>query len=480
MSTAYYQNNNLYLNTNFMGGNATQKATVLTKPIEKVQKTIETGVDAFVAQPDENEKKKKLRKRAIAVGSAVLVLGGLTMLLNPSGSGRFTQKIKSWQTKLDLKMQQSKDNFLKSKFYGGCKKVANTFEKGGNVYFNLNSGKDVIFQSFCTNSNKKYPEFLTKNKTIYKIVKAVDDFFVKIFSKPHKKITEWFDKISQYTVKNNYKQASKNLDVLDNLILTYKDKLPADKKALLETKLKSIAIARKEFTEPKLMQRFTEQEAVMKNLENELWDCIYTKEKGLMKNSTTFWVQDALKNQKERLNKNGKRLVDNLLGNKETKGLYDDAFDILRENIDPKDFEKINGIFKQAGNKLRKANKSECLEYFDKKRDLIVGGAPTDIVTQIVGLGMCGWAVGSADNKQERIQRALNTGLPVATGLASSLIFSALLYSGGVGLLAGAAVSGVTSLGCYFINKYVFGNKDKEIDGNIEQNNQKLQENTNV
>ena len=168
MSTAYYQNNNLYLNTNFMGGNATQKATVLTKPIEKVQKTIETGVDAFVAQPDENEKKKKLRKRAIAVGSAVLVLGGLTMLLNPSGSGRFTQKIKSWQTKLDLKMQQSKDNFLKSKFYGGCKKVANTFEKGGNVYFNLNSGKDVIFQSFCTNSNKKYPEFLTKNKTIYK------------------------------------------------------------------------------------------------------------------------------------------------------------------------------------------------------------------------------------------------------------------------------------------------------------------------
>ena len=140
-------------------------------------------------------------------------------------------------------------------------------------------------------------------------------------------------------------------------------------------------------------------------------------------------------------------------------------------------------MIESAGKKLKKANNSECLEYFDKKRDLIVGGAPTDIVTQIFGLGLCGWAVGNAD-KDERLQRALNTGLPVATGLASSLIFSALLYSGGVGLLAGAAVSGVTSLGCYFINKYVFGNKDKEIDSdelNQQSNNkQNLQEVVNV
>ena len=71
----------------------------------------------------------------------------------------------------------------------------------------------------------------------------------------------------------------------------------------------------------------------------------------------------------------------------------------------------------------------------------------------------------------QRLQRALTTGLPVATGLASSLVFSALLYSGGVGLIAGAAVSGVTSLACYLINRYVFGNKDQEIDSE-EQNKQ--------
>lgn len=480
MSVNYSMNNkNFYLTSNFRADGVVAQNNVLQKPIEKVQKTIESGVDTFVATQNEDEKKKKLRKRAIAVGSAVLVLGGLTMLLNPRSSGKFSQKIKNLRSKFALKMQESKDNFLKTKFYGGCEKVFGVAEKGGNVYFNLNSGKDVVFQSFCTNSNKKYPEFLTKNKTVHKIVKSIDDFFVKILHKPHKKITQWFDGISQYTVRNKYKSASKKFDVLDDLIKSYKDKLPSDKQALLESKLQEIANARKAFADERITQRFTQQEQLMKNLEDDLWKSIYTKDKGFMKNPTTFWVQDVLKTKKEQVVNNGNVLVEKLTGGKNNKGLYGEAIDILRENIDKNSLENIESVSKQACGKLKKANFSECVEYFDKKRDLVVGGAPTDIVSQIFGLGLCGWAVGSAD-KDERLQRALTTGLPVATGLASSLIFSALLYSGGVGLLAGAAVSGVTSLGCYFINKYIFGNKDKEIDGNTEQNNQKLQENTNV
>ena len=171
MSVNYSMNNkNFYLTSNFRADGVVAQNNVLQKPIEKVQKTIESGVDTFVATQNEDEKKKKLRKRAIAVGSAVLVLGGLTMLLNPRSSGKFSQKIKNLRSKFALKMQESKDNFLKTKFYGGCEKVFGVAEKGGNVYFNLNSGKDVVFQSFCTNTNKKYPEFLTKNKTVNKFI----------------------------------------------------------------------------------------------------------------------------------------------------------------------------------------------------------------------------------------------------------------------------------------------------------------------
>ena len=269
-------------------------------------------------------------------------------------------------------------------------------------------------------------------------------------------------------MKNKYKNASKKLDALENFIKLQKDKLPKEKQAKLEAKLKEIIEARKAFSNDNIIKRFAEQEKVMQNLENDLWNRIYTKEKGFLKNPTTFWVQDAIKTQKEQIIKNGDKLVEKLIGNKNQKGLYDEAIDIIGKDINEQSKQNLDSLMKSASKKLKKANQSECLEYFDKKRDLIVGGAPTDIVSQIFGLGMCGWAIGNAD-KDERIQRALTTGLPVATGLASSLIFSALLYSGGVGLLAGAAVSGVTSVGCYLINKYVFGNKDKEIDSNEPQ-----------
>ena len=116
-----------------------------------------------------------------------------------------------------------------------------------------------------------------------------------------------------------------------------------------------------------------------------------------------------------------------------------------------------------AGKKLRKANKSECIEYFDKKRDLVVGGAPTDIVTAVLGLGACGIAVARAD-KENRASRAFTTGVPAVVGLGTSLACTAMLFSGGVGLLIGGAVGGVTSILCSIINKHVFGNeKDDEI-----------------
>lgn len=474
-----YYNNNSYNHPYFRASNA--ESGILTKPIEKVQKTIESSVDTFDKTQD--EKKKKIRNRAIWVGSTVLVLGTLTMLLNPSSSGRSMKALKSLQNKLDIKMQQSKDNFMKTKLYGTCKKIAKFFDKGQNFYFNLNSTKDVVFQNFCINQNKKYPEFIMKNKFLYKTVKSVDDLLVKIFRTPHLKITEWFDKISQRTVKSKYSSTVKQMDFLDDLLKKYKEKLPTDKKKLLDAKLKEIAQAKSSLSEPEILKRLTSQEKLMANLEGDLWKNIYSKDKGFFNNSGTFWVQNSLKNQKAQVEKDGVALVEKFIGSKDKKGLYDEAIGLLKNNIDKKDSQLIDDVFNSVGKKLRSANKSECIEYFDKKRDLVIGGAPTDIVTQLFTLGACGLAVTKAE-KDERWQRAFTTGLPVITGLGSSLIFSALLYSGGVGILAGAAVGGATTLACYLINKYVFGNKDPDEESvnkdNVKSNLKKQQGVANV
>jgi hypothetical protein len=358
-------------------------------------------------------------------------------------------------------MQQSKDNFLKSKFYGGCKKFSNLAEKSGNIYFNLNSGKDIAFQSFCTNSNKKYPEFLTKNKTIHKIVKTLDDGFVKVFKKPHEKITEIFDKISRSTVKKNYSSASKRMDALEAFIKSYKEKLPADKQALVDKKLLDISKAREAFSDEKVLERLKNQETLMGNLEKDIWNKIYNKKEGFAKNSTSFWAQEALTAQKSQVEKEGNEIVSKVIGSKDKKGLYDDVIALFKDNLEPDEMKRLETGLKDVTKKLKKAKHSECFEYFDKKRDLVLGGAPTDIVTAVTGMGLCGVAVSRAE-KENRWVKAFTTGVPVLVGLGSSFAFSAMLFSGGVGLLLGAAVGGVTEIACRLIAKHVFGHTDEE------------------
>lgn len=451
-------------------------AGVLTAPIETVQRTVESGVDTFVntVHKNESEEKKKTRKKAIAAGSAVLVLGGLTMILNPKGSTKMLARMKSLQNKLDIKLKHNKDNFLKSKFYGFCKKTYDSISKGMNIYFNFNSSKDIAFQSLCVNSNKKYPEFITKNKNLTNAIKKVDDVFVKIFNKPHKGITKFFDKISQNTVKRNYSQAAKDLDKLDEMLKVLKESLTGNDKKLVEAKIKEISKARMSFSEKAVVERMNNMENIMQGIDKDLWNRIYNKNDGFAKNSTTFWVQDFLKPKKEIVEKEGKTFVNNLVGAEKQKGLYDDVINILRKNLGAEKTGEAESLLSKASKRLKKANHSECIEYFDKKRDLIVGGAPTDIVTQLFMTGACGLAVGQA-SKEDRLSVALTKGIPIMTGLLSSLVFSALLFSGPIGLLAGIGVGGVTSIICGAIDKHVFGNDDKNSQkANIAAKNNKL------
>ena len=141
--------------------------------------------------------------------------------------------------------------------------------------------------------------------------------------------------------------------------------------------------------------------------------------------------------------------------------LYDEVLDIYREHLSKEEMLNLDNKLFKASKKLKKANISECIEYFDKKRDLQIGGAPTDIVTQLFGMGVCGAAVAKAE-KKDRLSKLLTTGIPVVVGLGSSLVFSALLYSGRVGIIAGTVVGGITTLACHLINKYVFKNKDDD------------------
>ena len=142
--------------------------------------------------------------------------------------------------------------------------------------------------------------------------------------------------------------------------------------------------------------------------------------------------------------------------------LHLDIYSILSPKLDQTEQKTLNDALKNAGKKLNKANHSETVEYFDKKRDLVLGGAPTDIVTALGGLGISGVAIAAADTKEDRISRALTGGFPIIAGIGASMAFTAMLFSGVQGMLYGFLTSiGLSKLGSIADN-YILGNKHND------------------
>ena len=150
----------------------------------------------------------------------------------------------------------------------------------------------------------------------------------------------------------------------------------------------------------------------------------------------------------------------------ESRGHYDEILEIIKPNLSPKESEKLTKALNKAGEKLRKANHTENVLYFDKKRDLILGGAPTDIVTGIAGLGLSGLAISTADSKDERFSKTLTLGIPAVVGIGTSLAMTAMLFSGVKGMLVGGAASLGVSKIASLIDYYIFGHEDEIEDDN--------------
>ena len=431
----HFIDNPCYSQINFRENSAV--TPILAKPINKVDTVITNTVDTFVKQP-EDEEKKKSNKAAITVGSTVLVLTGLIALLNPKFSGKLVNKMKTWSSEASAKTQKSKGNIVKSKFYKASEKIWGKIADFLQFTNTINGWKDIGFKKLCTET---------------KGVKAV-------MTKPHQAITRWFDALGKHTVQWKYNNANKNLKSLEDLISHYKDKLPASEQKMLETKLNEARKVCEYFSKDKTANRLVEQEKAMSNLEKDfyskmksygkdLWNNNWQGKKATVKNNMSFWAEDMLMPTRNKLEQDGTHVVDKIMGDGKTKkGTYQEIIDILSPHISNEEKTILEKSLAKTNKNLRKANHSETVEYFDKKRDLVLGGAPTDIMTAIFGIGMSGLAIGTADTKEDRISRALTVGFPAIAGIGASMAFTAMLFSGIQGMIYGSLASiGLSKLG---------------------------------
>ena len=475
---SYYNVNNSVqpYNTNFKA----ESSGLLSAPIETVQKTIESGVDSFTKKVEE-KKKKKSTKRAIAVGSTVLVVSSLVMLLNPRYSPKAIQQMKTWENQAQKRFINSKNSYLKSKFHQATVKIFGGMQKAFTLVSNGNSLKDIGFKYLCCDKNKNIT--FPGHKKTEKVLKTIDKGFTAIFDKPHKAITKWFDKISKLTVKIRYKIASSKIDKLNKVIEDNISKLPADKQALVRQKLQEATASRKYFNESKIYQRMEDQVNHMTNLERDIkrqWRSYkngyfnkwVTKTDHFTKN-LTFWAEDIMQPSKDIIVKQGDEAVSKLFGSNGAKGSYDEIMEIFQKHLNTTEQKGLQSKIDKVAKSLRSANHGECFEYFDKKRDLVLGSAPTDIVTAIVTMGAAGIAVGKADTKDERLSRLVTLGIPAVIGLGVSLACTAALLSGPVGILTGLAATLVTNKLFSAIDKHVLGHEDEDVEDIVTLQNQK-------
>ena len=125
--------------------------------------------------------------------------------------------------------------------------------------------------------------------------------------------------------------------------------------------------------------------------------------------------------ERNRLEEEGKAIVDSLIGDGKTKkGAYNDIMELLNPHLKSEEKAAFEDGIKSTGKLLRKANHSECVEYFDKKRDLMLGSAPTEVLTAVASLIASGVAIGVADTKEDRISRTITGAFPVIAGLGVS------------------------------------------------------------
>ena len=407
-----------------------------------------------LAEKIEEEKKKKHNQKALAVGGSVIGLSLLVALFNPRFSTKLIEKLKTARLNTGKRLERSKNSFIKTNFYKVTAKAADWSAHFLSWINNFNSVKDTYFKRICT-EKKEFSN--VKNTKMKEFLQKVDNVIRKIFHKPHEVITHWGDILAQKTVRHGYKTSAKKMDKLEQLLIEYSEKLPSDKKELFNKKLEEIRSQREFFSQTNLNNRFKQYEDSMSGLNgnirthwNQYKDGFVDKNVKTLEhfnNHLSFWAQDIMHSERELAVKQGKSSVDKLMGNLDgEKGSYREIINLISENLSKEEQSIIKKKLTKAEKSLRKANKRECGDYFDKKRDLVLGSAPTDIVTAIAGLTFGGVALATADNKDDRLSRLFTGILPTIAGLGTSIALTTMLFSGIKGLAIGFGTSGLLSL----------------------------------
>lgn len=154
-----------------------------------------------------------------------------------------------------------------------------------------------------------------------------------------------------------------------------------------------------------------------------------------------------------------------------TKGLFNKEFakSMLGDNIADKQlgvdwikeqYLSLDGLDSKI-KKLAEEYNNIIGTLLPKLRDINCGSAPTDLLTIITAAGGLGTAALTAKDKEERKSIIVNLGIPLIGTLAGSTYCTMKSLSGTKGLIYGAIIGQVASIGAKIVDKCLLQSKDE-------------------
>ncbi len=133
--------------------------------------------------------------------------------------------------------------------------------------------------------------------------------------------------------------------------------------------------------------------------------------------------------------------------------LDDEIIEALSAKFDKKTIEEILKAKTNAQKTLNNAIRTEGNDLFDKIRDVKIGSAPNDILGMISTTGLLGLYLAQAEDKNQRVEAALTTGVPLGLGMLSTTFATMKMYTGIKALAFGAITTFVANTIGKLINK---------------------------
>ena len=128
-------------------------------------------------------------------------------------------------------------------------------------------------------------------------------------------------------------------------------------------------------------------------------------------------------------------------------------FETLKGKVDEKTFETLSASRQNAQKSLNNALRTEGNDLFDKIRDIEIGSAPNDILGMLGTTGMLGVYLAQAKDKDQRVEAALTTGLPLGLGMLATTFATMKMYTGMKAIAFGAVATFISNNIGKIINK---------------------------